>query len=53
MELKLVLAHNNMCCRLDCVKIKKCVCVYIYCLKSQIMVYVARYSSYFYIVYAE
>jgi len=23
MELKLKLTHNNMCCRLDCVKIKR------------------------------
>ena len=29
MELKLKLAHNNICHRLDCVEIKKCVCVYI------------------------
>jgi len=27
MQLKLKLTCNNICCRLDCVKIKKCVCV--------------------------
>ena len=30
MELKLKLTHNNICRRLDCVKIKKCVCLCVY-----------------------
>jgi hypothetical protein len=38
MKFKLKLTHKNTSLRSDCVKIKK----YVYCPKSQIMVYVAR-----------
>ena len=49
MKLNLKLTHNNISLRLDCVKIKKCICIY--CHKSQIMVYVARQRVRIFILY--